>query len=211
MLINIHPFIRLSASPFFRRGIEGVENQQINPLNPPLKKGEAKEKAINGWKLIKERHLFSFCLILTFYMASSPAAELQNSHQDALAHFKPVMSADFKGMLKTADAAAGKEFFMRKCSSCHDEFKSKTHGKGPNLWNVFGRKAGTAEGFEYSDAMKQSGHIWNFSTLNYYLTKTERAVPGRIMNFRGIRQDKYRAKLLIFLSSMNDTPPVLPD
>ena len=95
--------------------------------------------------------------------------------------------------------------------SLHDEYKSTTHGKGPNLWNVFGRKAGTAQGFAYSDAMRQSGHTWNFATLNYYLTRTDRAVPGRIMNFRGIRQDKYRAKLLLFLRSMNDTPPPLPE
>ncbi len=62
----------------------------------------------------------------------------------------------------------------------------------------------------FSKAMQQSGHTWDFATLNYYLTRTERAVPGRSMNFKGIRQDKYRAKLLLFLRSMNDMPPELP-
>ena len=47
-LFSIHPFILLLASPFFRRGIEGVANQQLNPLSPPLKKGEEKETAIYG-------------------------------------------------------------------------------------------------------------------------------------------------------------------
>lgn len=130
--------------------------------------------------------------------------------QGALSSYKPTLTSEFKLMLNNADLAEGKEYFMRKCSSCHDEYNSDTHGKGPNLWNVFGRKAGTSAGFEYSEAMRQSGHTWNFATLNYYLTKTERAVPGRIMNFRGIRKDKYRAKLLLFLSSMNDNPPTLP-
>ena len=106
---------------------------------------------------------------------------------------------------------AGKEYFLRKCSSCHDEFKSSTHGKGPNLWNVIGRQAGTAKDFDYSDAMRQSAHLWNYATLNYYLTKTKRAVPGRIMNFRGIRKDSDRAKLILFLRSMNDNPPPLPN
>jgi len=41
------------ASPFFRRGIEGVANQQLNPLSPPLKKGEVKEAAINGCTLTR--------------------------------------------------------------------------------------------------------------------------------------------------------------
>ena len=160
---------------------------------------------------MKKCCLSSLFLILSCYMMASLALEQEDKNQASLANYNPVLSADFKALLRTADVAAGEEFFMRKCSSCHDEYKSTTHGKGPNLWNVFGRKAGTSEGFAYSDAMRQSGHTWNFATLNYYLTRTERAVPGRIMNFRGIRQDKYRAKLLLFLSTMNDVPPALPE
>ncbi len=160
---------------------------------------------------MKIRYLDSLFLILSCYMIISPALAQEEKDKASLANYNPVLSADFKELLKAADIAAGEELFMRKCSSCHDEYKSTTHGKGPNLWNVFGRKAGTAQGFAYSDAMRQSGHTWNFATLNYYLTRTDRAVPGRIMNFRGIRQDKYRAKLLLFLRSMNDTPPPLPE
>jgi len=141
----------------------------------------------------------------------SGAENKDTLNKESLANFTPVLSVEFKQLLKTADAAAGEEFFMRKCSSCHDEYKSDTHGKGPNLWNVMGRKAGSAQGFDYSDAMRQSGHTWNYATLNYYLTDTKRAVPGRIMNFKGIRKDKNRAKLLLFLRSMNDNPPPLPD
>jgi cytochrome c len=129
---------------------------------------------------------------------------------ETLAHYTPILSSEFKSELKTADAVAGEEYFMRKCSSCHDEVKSSTHGKGPNLWNIMGRKAGSAAGFAYSDAMKQSGHTWNYASLNYYLTNTKRAVPGRIMNFKGIRKQTDRVKLLLFLRSMADNPAPLP-
>lgn len=141
----------------------------------------------------------------------SGAENKDTLNKETLANFTPVLSVEVKQLLQTADATAGEEFFMRKCSSCHDEYKSDTHGKGPNLWNVMGRKAGSSPGFDYSDAMRQSGHTWNYATLNYYLTNTKRAVPGRIMNFKGIRKDKNRAKLLLFLRSMNDNPPPLPD
>ncbi len=160
--------------------------------------------------MMKTQFISIVFFLLTAYTGNVSAAEQDVVAQQSLAHYKPVLTAEFKALLQTADAEAGKEYFMRKCSSCHDEYKSDTHGKGPNLWNVFGRKAGTAHGFAYSNAMRDSGHIWNYATLNYYLTKTERAVPGRIMNFRGIRKDKYRAKLLAFLRTMNDTPPELP-
>lgn len=159
---------------------------------------------------MKAQLLYMFLLLLTVSMSNVQASEQDDIAQQSLAHYKPALTAEFKALLKTADAEAGKAYFLRKCSSCHDEYKSDTHGKGPNLWNVFGRQAGSAAGFAYSDAMRESAHIWNFATLNYYLTRTERAVPGRIMNFRGIRQDKYRAKLLAFLRTMNDQPPELP-
>ena len=128
----------------------------------------------------------------------------------SLAVYQPEMSEEFKQLLREAEPAAGEQIFMRKCSSCHDHEKDGGHGKGPHLWNVIGRKAGSMPGFEYSDAMRNSGHIWTLATLNYYLTRTDRAVPGRIMEFRGIRRDKVRAKLLAFMRTMNDQPPPLP-
>ncbi len=128
----------------------------------------------------------------------------------SLSEFEPALSDEFQTRLRAADAAAGEMIFMRKCSSCHDHEKTGGHGKGPYLWNIMGRKAGSASGFEYSEAMRNSGHTWNYATLNYYLTRTDRAVPGRTMDFRGIRRDAVRAKLLAFLRTLHDNPPPLP-
>lgn len=128
----------------------------------------------------------------------------------SLAEFQPALTDEFKVLLSKADLGKGEMSFMRKCSSCHDHEKTGGHGKGPHLWNVMGRKAGSAAGFEYSAAMANSGHRWNWATLNYYLTNTEQAVPGRAMNFRGIRRDSARADLLMFLSTLNDAPQANP-
>lgn len=128
----------------------------------------------------------------------------------SLANFEPELSESFITLLENADPTVGEKFFMRKCSSCHDDQKQGGHGKGPHLWNTFSRKAGTSAGFEYSDAMQQSGHIWTFATLNYYLTRTDRAVPGRSMDFRGIKKDETRATLIKYLWTLNDSPPPLP-
>lgn len=128
----------------------------------------------------------------------------------SLAEYSPELTDDFKALLGDADVSKGEKSFMRKCSSCHDHEKNGGHGKGPQLWNVMGRKAGSAPGFEYSAAMASSGHTWNWATLNYYLTNTEQAVPGRAMNFRGIRRDAPRADLLLFLATLNDEPQAIP-
>jgi cytochrome c len=130
--------------------------------------------------------------------------------QGAMPGFTPSPDAGLKARLAQANLAAGERFFERKCSQCHDAAKDGGHGKGPHLWNVFGRKAATIPSFVFSDAMKQSGVTWDYATLDYYLADTERAVPGRAMNFMGIPDDQLRADVIAFLRKFNDNPPSLP-
>jgi cytochrome c len=148
-------------------------------------------------------------LLLCFLMCANTAWG-GDEQKETLADFQPTLSEEFKALLNEADPEAGEMIFMRKCSSCHDHEKDGGHGKGPHLWNVMGRKAAVSEGFEYSDAMRNSGHVWTFATLNYYLTSSDRAVPGLIMEFRGITKEPVRAKLLAFLRTLHDEPPALP-
>jgi len=149
-------------------------------------------------------------MLLLLSIGLSPMVQAEGE-KTALSEFTPVLSEDFISVLNNADPQVGQKTFMRKCSSCHDDAKDGGNGKGPHLWNVFSRKAGTYPGFEYSQAMRNSGHTWNFATINYYLTRTDRAVPGRAMNFRGIRSDNTRAALLRYLATLNDMPPALPE
>lgn len=141
---------------------------------------------------------------------SSQAQAAKYDPSESLANFQPQLSEEFKQLMRDGDVEAGADYFDRKCANCHDIAKDGIHSKGPLLWNLFGRKAGSMEGFEYSEAMVNSGHSWDFATLNYYLTRTDRAVPGRSMNFRGIRKDKQRADLLAYLRQFNDRVPALP-
>lgn len=127
-----------------------------------------------------------------------------------LAAYLPPLTPELVARLKQADAAAGARYFERKCSQCHDGVKTGAHAKGPLLWNVFGRRAGTVAGFEFSPAMKATGVVWDFATLDYYLADTERAVPGRAMDFVGIADPGLRAAVVLHLSRLNDSPPTLP-
>lgn len=147
-----------------------------------------------------------YILAITFLSIASTAM----AENISLNQYQPELTDKFKNLLHAATPEDGEMDFTRKCSSCHDLKQNASHGKGPNLWNVFGRKAGSIPGFEFSAAMKSSGHTWNLATLNHYLTDTEQAIPGRTMNFRGIRQDKVRAGLLRYLMQFNSNPPALP-
>lgn len=145
-------------------------------------------------------------LILSLQSVSSYAAEAGGPLSD----YQPVMNDTLVQMLRAGDPAKGESTFMRKGSSCHDHLQQGGHGKGPHLWNIFGRQAGTQSGFDYSEAMRTSGHAWDDASLNYHLTRADRAVPGRSMEFRGIRKDQQRADLLAFMATFNDVPPQLP-
>ena len=138
------------------------------------------------------------------------ARPLMAGDQSFQSGYQPELEEEIKQLIRATDPASGERLFMRKCSSCHDHEKSGGHGKGPHLWGVFGRKAGSIPGFEFSDAMRDTGVSWGYATLNHYLTNTEDAVPGRLMNFRGMKKDKQRARLIAFLRTLNDNPPSLP-
>src|SRR3954453_2257277 len=76
-----------------------------------------------------------------------------------------------------ADIAAGQAVFNR-CKICHTVEAGGRNVVGPNLHGIFGRKAGTLENFAYSDAMRDSGVVWNDETLTNYLRDPKGFMPG---------------------------------
>jgi cytochrome c len=87
------------------------------------------------------------------------------------------------------DAAAGKEVFSRMCLPCHDAGEGARVKLGPPLNGIEGRKAGGAEGFNFSDAMKASGITWSEAQFKEYIKGPMVKVPGTRMAFAGLRDD----------------------
>ena len=87
---------------------------------------------------------------------------------------------------QAADAEAGKTTF-NKCKVCHQIGEGAKNAVGPQLNGVIGRKAGTVEGFAYSEPMKNFGKTWDEATLKEYLTDPKKAVPGNKMVFMGLK------------------------
>lgn len=97
------------------------------------------------------------------------------------------------------DAAAGEKVFL-KCKVCHQVGEGAKNGVGPNLNGVIGRKAGTVEGYSYSDANKNSGITWEPAVFAEYIKNPRAKVPGTKMVFAGITNEKDIADLTAYLA-----------
>jgi cytochrome c len=64
---------------------------------------------------------------------------------------------------------------------------------------LFGRQAGTVPGFDYSEAMKASGIIWDEETLDAFLSDPRGFVPGTKMTYAGVKNPQDRADLIAYL------------
>jgi cytochrome c len=102
------------------------------------------------------------------------------------------------GAAGAADVEAGKVVFNR-CKVCHKLEAGGSGALGPSLHGVFGRKAGSAEGYNYSEAMKSSGIVWDDETLAKYVGDPKTFIPGNKMAFPGIRNEAELANLLAYL------------
>src|ERR1700693_1142735 len=87
------------------------------------------------------------------------------------------------------DLAAGEQSF-RKCLPCHAIGEGAKNKVGPELNGPDGGKSGTAEGYSYSDANKNSGITWNEAQFKEYIRDPKAKIPGTKMAFAGIKNDK---------------------
>ena len=118
----------------------------------------------------------------------------------ALSAFLPAAHAD-------GDAAHGKQLYAMRCAACHSV---EYNGVGPTHKNLIGRKAGSVQGYAYSDALKNSGVIWEEASLKQWLTEPEKFIPGQKM-FISIPDAQDRADIVAYLKQVGaQQPPKSP-
>jgi len=112
----------------------------------------------------------------------------------------PAMAQMTMGGPGAGDAAKGKLVFL-ECQGCHAVAPGGAGLVGPDLEGVVGRKAGSAPGYDYSAALKNSGLVWNDTTLDKWLTDPSGLVPGTKMAFAGIDSPALRADVIAYLAT----------
>jgi len=116
---------------------------------------------------------------------------------------------DITQLLAMGDLSHGQKVF-KKCSACHMIANDGKNMIGPNLWGVIGRQAGSINDYKYSKAMIAYGKEWSFEEMNSYLIKPQAYIKGTKMAFAGLRKEKDRASVILYMNSKSSNPKPLP-
>jgi cytochrome c len=111
-----------------------------------------------------------------------------------------VVLAASAGAAGAQDLAAGENSF-KKCLPCHAVGEDAKNKVGPVLNGLEGRKSGTIEGYNYTEANKNSGITWSDETFKDYIKDPRAKIPGTKMVFAGIKNEKEVGDLWAYLKS----------
>ena len=122
---------------------------------------------------------------------------------------KTVEKVDISALMALGDITHGEKVF-KKCSACHSIEAGGGNKIGPALYNVVGRKIAAVEDYKYSKALIEYKKNWSFEELNGFLIKPQKWIKGTKMAYAGLRKEKDRASIILYLNKYSDNPLPLP-
>ena len=137
------------------------------------------------------------------------SVEVESSAVSTSTTTKDEEKIDISALLAMGDIAHGEKVF-KKCAACHSIIKGGKNAIGPALYNVVGRKIGGIEDYKYSKALVAYDKNWTFEELNGYLIKPQAWIKGTKMAFAGLRKEKDRASVILYMNSKGNNPKPLP-
>ena len=120
-----------------------------------------------------------------------------------------VSDVDMSALLALGNVADGKKVF-NKCKACHSISSEGGNKIGPKLWNVMFRPVGSISDYKYSKALSSYGKEWNWEEMNGFLIKPSKWIKGNKMGFAGLKDEKDRASVILYLNQNGNQPKELP-
>ena len=116
---------------------------------------------------------------------------------------------DIAALLSMGDIAHGEKVF-KKCAACHSIKKDGGNKIGPKLWGVMFRPAAAITDYKYSKALSEYTKEWSWEEMNGFLIKPSKWIKGNKMGFAGLKKEKDRASVILYLNQNSDEPKKLP-
>ena len=118
-------------------------------------------------------------------------------------------SVDISALLAMGDIAHGEKVY-KKCKACHSIKQGGGNKIGPALWNVVFRPIGSITDYKYSKALSSYGKEWTWEEMNGFLMKPSTWIKGNKMGFAGLKNEKDRASVILYLNQNSENPRPLP-
>ena len=118
-------------------------------------------------------------------------------------------SIDISALLAMGDIAHGEKVY-KKCKACHSIKQGGGNKIGPKLWNVMFRSVGAIEDYKYSKSLLSYKKEWTWEEMNGFLIKPSSWIKGNKMGFAGLKDEKDRASVILYLNQNSDNPKTLP-
>ena len=118
-------------------------------------------------------------------------------------------SVDISALLAMGNVAHGEKVY-KKCKACHSIKQGGGNKIGPALWNVIFRPVGSITDYKYSKALSTYGNEWSWEEMNGFLIKPSKWIPNNKMGFAGLKSEKDRASVILYLNQNSDNPKPLP-
>ncbi len=116
---------------------------------------------------------------------------------------------DIATLLSMGDVEHGKKVF-KKCAACHSINQGGGNKIGPKLWGVMFRPVASITDYKYSKALSEYKKEWSWEEMNGFLIKPSTWIKGNKMGFAGLKKEKDRASVMIYLNESSDDPKELP-
>lgn len=172
--------------------VEAVANEQLNVLGPEENVAAPEENAAAPAADAPANDAA---------VADEPAAAAEKAPAaEAKAPAAAAAPAEAPKAVKAAVVARPASFAM--CQTCHSTGQGEAHRIGPNLFGVVGAKAGSKPGFNYSEAMKESGITWSRDRLDAFIAAPRAVVPGTKMVIAGPKDAAKRKEIVDYLATL---------
>ena len=116
---------------------------------------------------------------------------------------------DISALLALGSVDHGQKVF-KKCKACHSIKQGGGNNIGPKLWNVMFRPVGAISDYKYSKALSDYKKEWSWAEMNGFLIKPSKWIKGNKMGFAGLKDEKDRASVMLYLNQNSDQPEKLP-
>ena len=136
------------------------------------------------------------------YVVEAPVLKVSSSSNNA-------STVDIAKLLSMGTVEHGQKVF-KKCSACHVVAKGGKNKIGPALYGVMGRKSASISDYKYSKALIAHSKTWSYDEMNAYLIKPQARIKGTKMAFAGLKSEKDRASVMLYMNSKSDNPLTKP-